>query len=176
MNNEKLKIDLCSRLPYGVKLKFVSKYKSDRLSVQDIVTLKEINEGSIYVNGYKTNNKSYVPLLFPISSLCKEIQLADYNNGEPFVPIVEILKIEHKNWYEEKLGTRYAEIEYKETPNSAKAWFSFMATKDTNLYTLMPWSFPLWIIDLLNRWKIDYRGLINEGLAIEVNSDNNPYL
>lgn len=146
-------------------LKTITQYKKYWLAQAGIRQFKSFYNG----NGFK-------PLLFPIQSLTKEIRLADYNNGLPFVPIVEILKIANKEWYEKKIGTRYAEIEYKETPSSAIAWFSYMSTKSINLYIPMPWMFPLWIIDLLNRWKIDYRGLIEEGLAIEVNEENNPYL
>ena len=33
------------------------------------------------------------PICFPFSFLTKEIQIADYNSGEPFIPIVELAKI-----------------------------------------------------------------------------------
>ena len=79
---------LAGYLPYGLNLKFVSNYELDRLSLKDIVVLKQIDEGCVCVNGYKTNNKSYIPILRPLSDLTKEIE----HNGEKFVPLVEIIK------------------------------------------------------------------------------------
>jgi hypothetical protein len=70
MKNEKLKIEeIVGYLPFGLKILFVGNRMVDRLSRNDIVTLKEIQEGIICVNGYKTNNKSYLPILYPLSEL-----------------------------------------------------------------------------------------------------------
>lgn len=80
-------------LPYNLKLKYVSKYDVDKLSIESIVTLKQINEGSICVNGYKTNNKSYMPILHPLSDLTKEIEV----NGEKFIPIKKLAEFLHED-------------------------------------------------------------------------------
>ena len=64
-------------LPYGLNLKFVSKYDSDRLSRNDIVCLKEISESKVCINGYKTNNSSYLPILRPLYDLNTEQLLKD---------------------------------------------------------------------------------------------------
>ena len=106
------------------------------------------------------------PILRPLSDLTKEIKV----NGEKFVPIVELLKLAHETYYNEKIGSRYQEIEFKQTPIKAKACFSFMATKDLELYTLMPWNFPTWITQKLFEWHFDVFGLIPQGLAIDFNT------
>ena len=41
---------------------------------------------------YYTDLELYAPIVRPLSDLTKECVQADYNNGEPFVPIVELLK------------------------------------------------------------------------------------
>jgi len=64
---------IASYLPYGLRLKYVSTRMVDRLSNKDIIQLKEINEGYIYVNGYRTNNKSYIPILRPLSDFRDKI-------------------------------------------------------------------------------------------------------
>lgn len=106
------------------------------------------------------------PILRPLSDLTKEIE----HNGEKFVPMVELLKLAHESYYKEKIGTRYQEIEFEQTPIRAKACFSFMATKDLELYTLMPWNFPTWITQKLLSWHFDVFGLIEQGLAIDINT------
>lgn len=102
----------------------------------------------------------------PLSDLTKEIE----HNGEKFVPMVELLKLAHESYYKEKIGTRYQEIEFEQTPIRAKACFSFMATKDLELYTLMPWNFPTWITQKLLSWHFDIHGLIEQNLAININT------
>ena len=69
---------IASYLPYGLRLKYVSTRMVDRLSNKDIIQLKEINEGYIYINGYRTNNKSYIPILRPLSDL-DDSQLKSFN-------------------------------------------------------------------------------------------------
>jgi len=68
-------------LPYGLKMKFTSTYEVDKLSKEDIVILKQIDEGSICVNGYKTNNKSYKPILHPLSELTSDNAYFLSSNG-----------------------------------------------------------------------------------------------
>lgn len=46
----------------------------------------ESNDESYLINYFK-------PICFPLSFLTKEIQISDYNNGEPFVPIKELGRI-----------------------------------------------------------------------------------
>ena len=57
---------LVGYLTYNLKLKFVSQHEADKLSIGDIVSLKGVNDGYIHVNGYQTNNKSYLPILKPL--------------------------------------------------------------------------------------------------------------
>jgi hypothetical protein len=66
---EKLELKhIAPYLPYNVKLMFKGK-DIDRLSFKKYYILKEIQEGFICVNGYRTNNKSYLPILRPIEEL-----------------------------------------------------------------------------------------------------------
>lgn len=90
MKNEKLKLEeIVGYLPYELKILFVSNRMVDRLSRNDIVTLKEIQEGIICVNGYKTNNKSYLPILHPLKEIQNHIhkfsdKLCTYGSNDKF--------------------------------------------------------------------------------------------
>lgn len=158
MNNEKLKIALCGYLPYGVKVSC-----ENSLGENEPHELLSIEREKLTIRKKSFPYRTYLklseglPYLFPISSLTKPIQLSDYNNGNPFVPIVEMRRI----------GI-YDYLDY--ITNEAEDLIKKRG------YDNWVGEIPLKIIDLLNRWKIDYRGLINECLAIEVNESNNPYL
>jgi hypothetical protein len=115
---------------------------------------------------YHLQQGNVKPIIRPLSDLTKEIN----HNGGKFVPIVELLKIAHPNWYKEKIGNRYSEIEYKNVGWYHRAYFSFMATKDIEIHTGFMQNEPLWKIEKLFEWNFDVFGLIEEGLAIDINT------
>ncbi len=140
---------LAPYLPYGLKLKFVSKCSSDRISVNDIVALKEIQEGSICVNGYKTNNKSYLPILRPLSDLTKEVE----HGGKKFVPYIELLR--ECNFNVDKMSIEEIEL-YKPEPTGLMA-FDYESSMYCEVAKVLEWHFDIF-------------DLIGSGLAIDINT------
>ena len=176
-------------LPYGLKMKFTSTNEVDKLSNEDIVILKQIDEGGICVNGYKTNNKSYKPILRPLSDLTKEIEV----NGEKFVPIVELAKIHGIDFEIKTIKTEYGTIVcYSEislhptdnTPFSREFFeldlsdccfdFGFEIFGENEFDICETSYFPirnqLELFQKLFEWNFDVFGLIEQGLAIDINT------
>lgn len=178
-------------------LKTITQYKKYWLAKAGIRQCKSFYNG----NGFK-------PLLFSIKSLTKEIQLADYNNGLPFVPLKELHRLNELNEFSKNkdalrrifvdtviscefmesdgsmFSSDYAQLKYTVDTNLGTLIYSFgynatmsrFDARDESHKRPLGVAYQLEMFDLLNLWKIDYRGLINEGFAIEVNSENNPYL
>lgn len=157
--------DITGYLPYGL-------YVMEGNKIRKVVGIYhgsyDFEEGySSPENGDITKSK---PILRPMSDLTKEIKQADYNDGEPFVPIVELAKIGRPrgNW---KLGDGEAvdlTAHFKYAPGI------FYHYSDRNEIYLVSHQYEMF--DQLNAWKFDYRGLIPAGLAIDVNSlPENPY-
>ena len=84
---------LAASLPYGLKLQF--KEREEKYCRKQVIgTL-----GGIYSDGiigcFDTVNSTptkFKPIIRPIDSLTKECVQADYNDGKPFIPIVELAK------------------------------------------------------------------------------------
>lgn len=134
---------LAPYLPYGLNIKFISKYEADRLSIDNVIILKEIKDGAICVNGYKTNNKSYLPILRPLSDLTKEIEI----NGERFVPV---------EWLENKYYTL----------DLHKQCLKFLEEDGENWINQSDYM----LIMHLFEWHFDVFSLIESGLAIDINT------
>lgn len=161
MNSEEkelLLIDLCARLPYGVKfLRESWNYEWDQeMSVVD--TLEDIdNEGYInHTRVYKVEDIK--PYLRPMSSMTEEEKLyLKLNYGfELHGDVLSNLHIIKGGGYYEREG------EYVE-PTEDRQYTHI--TIDT-VSELIKW---------LNEHHFDYRGLIEKGLAIAVTEGNNPY-
>ena len=154
MNNETLKRDLASRLMDGVKVK--NQYG-------DICTLLSVsnrlnNEFEYKEVGGRTDYSSFKgikPYLFQTSALTKPIQIANYNNGEPFVPIDEL-----KNNYR-------LDLIIGVYSDGTKCMYNDKTQSSNWRY----WEYC--IIEKLNRWHINYR--LSPEQFIEVTDDNNPY-
>lgn len=84
---------LSASLPYGVKFK-IREWSTNQKS--GIYKLAGIYETGV-VNGFNYDNHvttdKHIPIIRPLSDLTKECVQADYNNGEPFVPIVELERL-----------------------------------------------------------------------------------
>lgn len=151
--NETLKRDLCARLMEGVMM--VNK-EVNKTYFNPLILKGFRDEDCIYLHGLSLPQKlsNHAPILFPTSALTKPIQIASYNNGEPFVPLVEIKKNEmSKDPY--SLGiVNWVEIYHK---------FGEFNLDNT----------PFFIIELLNQWHINYR--LSPEQFIEVTDEFNPY-
>jgi hypothetical protein len=148
-NKELLKIDLCGRLTHGVNIE-----TTNGIGEKWVGIFNEVN----VLMAFSQNTK---PVLYPLSSLTKEITVKGYNNDKPFNPIDEI--------------NRLASLD-KNISQSIEWDFSedhFLINID---FFLGGWE-CYFVSDLLNKWHIDYRGLIDKGLAIDVNTlETNPYV
>lgn len=174
--------DLCARLPYGVKFKLtdIGIFNMDAEYGVNPKAYKPMNMTNFYHcstdprfeveedSGYGVGEieiDEFVPILFPLSSVAQEITIA----GEMFIPMEKLFceegfttKLEFDTFY------IHATMTDDEDPKSDEVdhWLWFDETSN----------FPLWVIEKLNQWHIDYRSLIGKGLAVSVYSlDKNPY-
>jgi hypothetical protein len=114
-------------------------------------------------NGFINHVKPFLRTLYDLTN---EIEI----DGVKFVPIVELLKIKHKKWYDENVGLRYSDIEFESVPNYAKACFSFQALNSIEVWYKNLELEPYWIIQKLLSWHFDVFGLIEKKLAIDINT------
>jgi hypothetical protein len=128
----------------------------------------------------------FIPILRPLSDLYKTIT----HNREEIIPIVELAKIAEPN-YVWKINKKMAIREIIHEKWTDKVYFGytglhryFKSTKRDGRYfysmyqddnmEYIPDQIPLF--DYLHELKIDYRGLIESGLAIDANTlETNPY-
>jgi len=140
--------NLAPYLSYGLRLKYVSTRMVDRLSNKDIIQLKEINEGYIYINGYRTNNKSYIPILRPLSDLTKEINLHDDFFAIP---------IENMTGYK-------LEGNISDAPTTVQHLYKCSKGEIEAKFL------DYWVITQLLEWHFDIFNLIENNLAIDINT------
>ena len=138
---------LASYLPYGLNIKDV-KHGSVFEALHFITTPHQ--DFSLFKGNLDQliNDKYLKPILFPLSSLTKEITV----NGETFVPYDKIKEI------------------YPNTPQFTdyiKGWMLYYGVMDSKCEYVC--------ILKLFEWKIDVFGLIEAGLAEPVTEDFNPY-
>jgi len=125
-------------------------------------------------NGLLTNDSfqhhldfsEFKPILRPLSDLTKEIEV----NGEKFVPITELLKIKYKSFYEEKLSTRYSEIDLNNYHNYAESFFKYHSPFSIKVWYNSLKEEPYWVIEKLYEWHFDIHNLIENNLAIDKNT------
>lgn len=172
MNNETLKRDLASRMFEGVKV------------TDEDALLNPIAREVIGIDGnkiimrqtrfpYRTfgNFKDNLPYLFPTSALTKEIQIANYNNGEPFVPIVECLKSlipESYTYSIRKNNTTLGATNIKGHILLFNNDFFILKYRTR----IIPFN-QVCVCDLLHKFHINYR--LSPDQFIEVTEENNPY-
>lgn len=178
--------DVCGYLPYGLKVqrtdtKTICIIHIDKLSCFD-------DESNIMV--YLKRGMPDKPILRPMSDLTKEIT----DNGKTFVPIIELAKANYliapnfNNDYELLNGDNGYQCSFIYSPyKDRKRRFVFQVYKngDIQCFSCDPKSYSEKsntakhcavltnkLSDLLHSWHFDIRGLINKGLAIDVNTLN----
>jgi hypothetical protein len=112
------------------------------------------------------------PILRPLSDLYKSI----IHNGKEIIPIVECAKIAFPNedW---SFWNNIAACKYKGT-GVVKGKFSYCEGEGYFMHTLKEGAIKNLpeLFDYLHELKIDYRGLIDDGLAVPVyDLEINPY-
>ena len=110
----------------------------------------------------------YNPVLRPMSDLYVEISERGYNNGKPFVPLVEFAKVRYPYLTSRRFITDTKYVECAE--NDSSGWGKW------KMYELELESMSVDELDLLHRLHLDYRDLIGAGLAVSVHDlPTNPY-
>lgn len=110
----------------------------------------------------------YNPVLRPMSDLYVEISERGYNNGKPFVPLVEFAKVRYPYLPSRRFITDTKYVECAE--NDSSGWGKW------KMYELELESMSVDELDLLHRLHLDYRDLIDAGLAVSVHDlKQNPY-
>ena len=172
-----LEVAICGYLPYGMKCNLMGMCKDDDSEMPKplIYTITGINksEQEIMIEGESEYYYQDVfPLLYPIECLTKPITVEGYNGGKEFVPIEELAKV-HVDWsaldfdlkvvvgsnltrqFNLKISWKYGD---DPNPHFNDNLFIFIKKPNDN---------KNWVIDLLNQWHIDWRGLIAKGLAVD---------
>ena len=136
--------DLCARLPYGVKVNIPDLIFSSKNNIE---ILKEIfcgDDGEFRCNDSGMLIKYVKPYLFPLSSLTEEM-LKELNENGFFKyrdDITNVSNIESKN-------------------GISKEIYTYIGIENISFLT-----------DYFNSHHIDYRGLIEKGLAINASGLN----
>lgn len=131
------------------------------------IDLKFVVQHGIVLAGYK-------PVVRPMMDLNKEITDSNYNEGKPFIPIVELAKIimPNESWClfedtDKAVSNRGDSVEYDVETGSFFCYSYCEAMETRN---------QLQCFDFLNLLRFDYRGLLDEGLAISVHDlPQDPY-
>ena len=157
--------DICGYFPYGLKVnqkgfpnRTINPMKRNR------------NERGMCIGDFFwiTTEK---PILRPLSDLYKETT----NNGsEPFIPIVELAQIVFTDSKFELSNNRGKLCALS---GDRKVFYECGVFLTENASGCV-WGlvFQYQLFDKLNEWKIDYRGLIDAGLAVSVyDLSENPY-
>lgn len=110
----------------------------------------------------------YNPVLRPMSDLYVEITERGYNDGKPFVPLVEFAKVRYPYLTSRRFITDTKYVECAE--NDSSGWGKW------KMYELELESMSVDELNLLHRLHLDYRDLIGAGLAVSVHDlKQNPY-
>jgi hypothetical protein len=187
--------DIVGYFPYDLKA------YSDETNYKIWKVVKmHLNGGIILISndknsiGYQNIDiKELTPILYPLSSLYEKRM----HNGEEIIPILELAKIASddvgiKGLQWSMYGSRAIASENYYDPSKTSWKHEFLLVGGIFCYEMFELSdkclppeqlkynqkFPnqYKIYDFLNELKIDYRGLIDAGLAIDVNTlDINPY-
>ena len=138
--------DLCARLPYGVKVKVLNedilRYDYYSKEVGFINGIENINDGLFIIkcrkDGYVLSYDEFKPYLLPLSSITEMLEELNTIGFFKYCDtIANVSHLESKNGISEEIYT-YIDIE--------------------SIYGLM---------NFFNSHHIDYRGLIEKGLAID---------
>jgi hypothetical protein len=156
-------------LPYGLICKMkLGPYYDEELSKLNTENIWHVN------NDYSGIIK---PILRPLSDLTKEIEV----NGEKFVPIVELSKISEKR-FSKLIECKESEsgyfVGFIGTDEQRFSFAYFHKTKSFLLHSTLTTSignsvYPANQLEMFNKlyeWHFDIHNLIEQGLAIDINT------
>jgi hypothetical protein len=175
---ETLKLEhLSAYLPYGLKVMYYPEDDNGKL-IQEDWHLKpkeiysfnqlEIMKQNILLwlnaKSAKFATTSYMPILYPLSSLTETI----WYEGKEINPSEFI-----KDWYNEKYAGSIDDLEYYALENEFALFGAVHETLQSEAEII---AMPYQAYQLLFKMKIDIFGLIEKGLALDVNNlETNPY-
>ena len=175
MENRRLKLsDVSGYFPYGLKFLYTKNAGIINEGIYGFETVKKTKMGSAYrLSKTRFINSSGFDslkiILRPLSDLYKTIT----HNGKEIVPIVELAKIAQPDieWYFDHnrayFDGGYKELVYDPTNCCFRQWCYGLEKHTHKQYQLF---------DYLHELKVDYRGLIDAGLAVDCNTlDVNSY-
>jgi hypothetical protein len=149
---------LAPYLPYGLNLR-IKNYNSLSWSVKLNIDNYLNNFDKRYIND---NIESIKPILRPLSDLTKEIEV----NEEKFVPIYKLFEIQYKDTsHVDLIREMYFKINYTFTCSS-----HYATAMETSINTKNIQMNNYWKIEKLFEWHFDVFGLIEKGLAIDINT------
>lgn len=136
---------LAPYLPYGLKMEIQDFYNGK----------KEIARFTGSHIGFSWDENTFInckPILRPLSDLNNEIE----HNGERFIPLIEI------NTQSNEFGLTY----YVDDLSDG---LYLMVKQDKNIH-INYLVIPMEVMNLLFEWHFDVFGLIEQGLAIDINT------
>ena len=175
---------LAPYLPYGLKAEMLD-YKNDYVGRQfdkiiGIYQWSKNNDWCILTDGGSKPSLSRIkPILRPLSDITKEIE----HNGERFVPMVELAIIANLDTTGSRLSSTESAYGIRcniENDADSDKWvvLGFDAVngfgehyRPSNEWTIVQNQLELW--QKLYSWHFDVFGLIDAGLAIDINTLNN---
>ena len=157
MNSEVLKHDLFERVVDGVKVFDI--WEQNILDIE--YTSQTYNTKRVGLKVCIDRNERFKPILFSNSCLTKPIQIKEENNGKPFVPIKILAKV-----LKERNPIQWFSNPTEEDELSVYEFSILQYDINENI--------PLWMLDLLKKWHINFR--LNSDEFIEVTDSFNPYI
>lgn len=184
MKRELTLTDIAGYLPYGLKLLNRKRGMTTVWEWQSAACCDWNGEEKVeMISGEKYSEELVMasPILRPMSDLYVEITERGYNDGKPFVPIMELANLlgdaDSIQWAFQPENSRVFSREYSWCFRWDFECRAFVLTDSPSEYSfghIMPCAHKLY--DLLHRLHFDYRGLILAGLAVSVHDlPTNPY-
>ena len=184
MGQRKLELfEICGYLPYGLLFDtFYGVIKLTGLQSGALIP-EEISEIDGKYEQYELEDVK--PILRPISDLYKTIT----HNGKEIVPIVELAKIAYP-YYDWEIANKMAFRDINKKEFIDREFFGCKKSERVKLHRIdIGYFYTIYrcdnienipnqveLFDFLHELKIDYRGLIDAGLAVSVyDLDSNPY-
>lgn len=156
---------LAGYLPFKLKMQYIGQGRPFRGTKK----VEELNIQNIELLMFSNHRK---PILRPLSDTTKEIEV----NGVKFVPIIKLTKIAHGYRFIEHVivSDNFMNVDYFKYGEHFKFSIS-QGLKFINIYNnsenkYIPISNLSKLLQKLHEWHFDIYGLIEKGLAIDINT------
>lgn len=160
--------DIAGYLPYGLK---VQDEDQDIWTIRQLGNVDPCRDGDVGLVSDDGHYEQYTYIddielvLRPMSALYKEIMDKDYNDGKPFVPLVELAKAKFPCFDNYDFNAAGMFVDCNMEGVHCSEWYKYDEDKLSSEE-----------FDLLHWFKIDFRGLIVAELAVSVyDLKQNPY-